>query len=195
MEYSLYFLDLESTGLLDKHDVIELSIIRSVDNVQKTWFIKPLTPETADADALRINHHKIEDLRGETKYGRDTYLDPNKVLVEVENFVMEDNLPTSNRVMVGQNITFDKRMLENLWRKCNSSSSFPFGRRFLDTMVIQFFLDYCKGEMMEGYSLANLIKKYGVTNSKAHSAAADIKATTEVFEKQVDIFKKLLKNG
>ena len=38
----------------------------------------------------------------------------------------------------------------------------------------------------------NLIKKYGVVNTKAHTAAADTLATKEVFLKQVEYFKKLL---
>ena len=46
--------------------------------------------------------------------------------------------------------------------------------------------------MMEGYSLNNLIKKYGVKNDKAHTAAADVKATKEVLMKQIEAFKKAL---
>jgi len=83
-------------------------------------------------------------------------------------------------------------MIEQLWIKCESKDSMPFGRRTVDTMQIEFFLDMCKGEMAEGYSLKNLTKKYGVKNEKAHSAAADTLATKEVFEKQVEFFKKIL---
>lgn len=84
-------------------------------------------------------------------------------------------------------------MLEQLWIKCQSNDSYPLSRkRTLDTMQIEFFLDWCKGSMADGYSLSNLTKKYGVKNEKAHSAAADTKATKEVFQKQVEIFKKIL---
>ena len=193
MNYSLYVCDTETTGLLDVHDVIELSLIRLSDNVQKTWFIKPINMASIDMDALRINGHKLEDLNHETKYGRDTYKNPSDIIIEVENWLMEDDLPKENRVMVAQNCAFDKRMLEQLWIKCNSNDSFPFGRRTLDTMQIEFFLNWCQNKMLEGYSLSNITKKYGIKNDKAHSAASDTKATKEVFQKQVDFFKNVLK--
>lgn len=193
MEYSIYVVDTETTGL-DSHefDIIELSIYRLKDDAQKTWLLQPTNPQNYEATALRINGHKLEDLRHETKTGRDLYRDPNKVIVEVENWLMEDGLPAAQRLCVGQNVSFDLTRLEQLWIKCNSKDSFPFGRRYLDTMVIELFMDYCRGQFAEGYSLNNIIKKYGVKNEKAHSAAADTKATKEVFLKQVGMFKNIL---
>lgn len=194
MEYVIYMSDTETTGLDSrKNDIIELSFYRLNDNVQKTWFIKPLNMETIDLGALRVNGHKLEDLRLETKYGRDTYSDPSKTIIEIENWIAEDGVPTENRILCGHNVHFDKTMLEQLWIKCESEDSYPLSkRRTLDTMQIEFFLDWCQGSMAMGYSLANLTKKYGVKNEKAHSAAADTKATKEVFEKQVEFFKKIL---
>ena len=193
MDYVIYIADVETTGLDSRvNDVIELSLHRSSDDVQKTWCIKPTNIENIDLGSLRINGHKLEDLRHETKAGRERYLDPVKTIVEIENWMMEDGVPTENRVMCGQNISFDRDFLQQLWVKCNSKDSFPFGRRTMDTMIIEFFLDWCKGNMAEGYSLNNLVKKYGIKNEKAHTAAADVKATKEVFEKQVECFKKIM---
>ena len=193
MNYVIYVADVETTGL-DSHinDIIELSLYRMSDDIQKTWCIKPTNLDNIEAAALRINGHKLEDIRHETKVGRDTYKDPTKLIVEIENWMMEDGMPTENRVLCGQNIAFDKAMLEQLWVKCSSKETFPFGRRTMDTMQIQFFMDWCKGEMAEGYSLNNLIKRYGVKNEKAHTAEADTKATKEVFDKQVALFKSIL---
>ena len=193
MDYTIYVADCETTGL-DSHlnDVIELSLLRLTDGEQKTWCLKPFNFETIDPTSLRINGHKLEDIKNETKFGRETYLDPHTVIIEIENWIMNDNTTTNNRVLCGQNIAFDKGFFEQLWIKCNSKDSMPFGRRTVDTMGIEFFLDLCKGSMADGYSLNNLIKKYGVKNEKAHSAAADVKATKEVFEKQVEFFKKIL---
>lgn len=62
-------------------------------------------------------------------------------------------------------------------------------------------MDHCHSQltgtnkMSEGYSLANLVKKYGVKNDKAHTAEADVKATKEVFEKQVIFFSQMLSMG
>ena len=191
--YSLYVCDVETTGLDPiKHDVIELSLLRLQDGCQKTWQIKPTNTSTIDSGALRVNGHKLEDLLHQTKFGKDNYKEASKVLVEVENWLLEDNVSSEFRLLVGQNINFDKTMLEQLWTKCECRDTFPFGRRTMDTMMIEFFLDWCKNSLSEGYSLNNLTKKYGVKNEKAHTAEADVKATKEVFEKQVDYFKKVL---
>ena len=83
-------------------------------------------------------------------------------------------------------------MLDQLWSKCNSAGSFPFGRRMMDTMQLQFAIDFCKGEMSQAYSLSALTKKYGIKNEKAHSAAADTMATKEVFLRQIAFLKSKL---
>ena len=194
MDYVMYCLDVETTNLDDRlGDIIEVSIQRLTDSVQNTWWLKPFNPDGIDPGALRVNGHKIEDLLHKTAEGREKYLDPNKVIIDIENFIMEDNVPNTNRIIVGQNCQFDRGFLEQLWSKCNSKDTYPFGKRMLDTQIIEFFLDLCKGEMAEGYSLKNLTKKYGVVNSKAHTAEADVKATTEVLLKQIEFFKKALK--
>ncbi len=193
MDFVIYIADTETTGLdAYSHDVIELSLYRLSDHVQKTWCLKPLNQESIDTGALRVNGHKLEDLKHQTKAGIDRYKDPNKLIVEIENWIAEDGVPAEKRILCGQNIGFDKLMLERMWIKCESKDTFPFGRRTLDTMQIEFFLDLCKGSMSEGYSLNNLTKKYGIKNEKAHTAEADVKATKEVFEKQVEFFKKIL---
>jgi DNA polymerase III epsilon subunit-like protein len=193
MNFSFYVTDIETTGLDSHlHDVIELSMYRLSDDSQKTWCLKPLNPDHIDPGALRVNGHKLEDLTHKTKEGRERYLDANSVLVDVENWMALDGLPTEKRFLIGQNIAFDKDRLEQLWIKCNSKDSFPIGRRTMDTMIIELFFDFCQDQFAEGYSLKNLIKKYGVVNTKAHTAAADTLATKEVFLKQVEYFKKLL---
>jgi DNA polymerase III alpha subunit (gram-positive type) len=193
MDYVIYIADTETTGLDSRiNDVIEISMFRLTDGVQKTWSLKPTNPNNINLDSLRVNGHKIEELRHETRAGRERYLDPIKTIVEIENWIAEDGVPAENRVMCGHNIAFDHDMLKQLWTKCAAADSFPFGRRTMDTMGIEFFLDWCLGKLGEGYSLNNLVKKYGIKNEKAHTAEADVKATKDVFEKQVEFFKKVL---
>jgi DNA polymerase III epsilon subunit-like protein len=196
MNYVFYGVDCESSGLdCYKNDIIELSLIRMSDDpskdIQKTWFVKPINIENIELGALRVNGHKLEDLKLETKYGRDTYKDANSVIIEIENFLSEDGFPAENRFLVGQNVSFDKSMMEQMWKKCNAFDSFPFGRRTLDTMIIELFMDYSKNTFAEGYSLKNISKKYGVVNTKAHSAEADIKCTVDIVRKQAEYFKSL----
>ena len=189
----LYVVDTETDGLdFVKNSVIEVSIIRVEDQVQKTWCIKPLAIENISTDALRVNGHKLEDLLHKTPFGRETYRDASKVIVEIENWLMEDNLSSDSRWMIGQNVQYDKNMLEFLWKKCNAHDSFPFGRRMIDTMQFEVFMDLAAGTKSESYSLNSIIKKYGIKNEKAHTAAADTKATAEVFLKQLDVMKKLV---
>jgi len=196
MNFSFYVIDIETTGLdSHRHDVIELSIHRlgmGGEEAQKTWCLKPLTPDTMDPVALRINGHKADDLLHRTKEGRERYQEAAQVIIEVENWLAEDGMPAEKRFLIGQNVAFDRERLEQLWVKLNSRDSFPFGRRYMDTMVVELFLDYCKGQFADAYNLGTLVKKYGITNSKAHTAAADTLATKQVFEKQVEFFKKIL---
>jgi DNA polymerase III epsilon subunit-like protein len=191
MNYSFIVCDTETTGLSNiDHDVIELSLCRLSDDEQKTWLLKPLKPENIDVNALRVNKHKMEDLLHHTQYGRESYLDPHQVIIEIENWLSLDNVPSAQRVMIGQNVYFDLMFLEQLWTKCGSKDSFPFGRRTMDTMTFAFMMDYVEGTFSENYSLSGLIKKYGIKNERAHSAAADTKATKELFKKQVEELRK-----
>lgn len=192
--YTFYFCDTETTGLdYNLHSPIEISLIRiATTDEQKTWNLKPINLESIDTSALRVNGHKIKDLKCQTQFGRETYADPNKTIIDIENWVSQDNCPSEYRCLIGQNISFDIEMLKQLWFKCDSKDSYPFGRRYLDTMVIELFLDYCKGQFADYYNLNSIIKKYGVKNDKAHSAASDTKATKKVFMKQVELFKQIL---
>lgn len=190
-KYELYAIDTETNGLSPvDHSPIEISIIRISTNEQRTWLLKPIDVEKTQPDALRINGHKLEDLKGLTKEGREKYIDPNKILIEIENWLLEDMSTAMSRLIVGHNSPFDRSMLIELWRKCNSSGTFPFNNRHsMDTMQIELVSDLVKGAFSEtGYSLNSLCKKYGIVNSKAHSASADILATTELFKKQIEYF-------
>lgn len=195
MNYELYVVDTETSGLsCVDHSPIEISIYRLSTDEQKTWQLKPINLETISDAALRVNGHKLEDLKGKTSYGREIYKDPSKVLVEIEDWVNRDGLPSSDKILVGQNVKFDKDMLLELWKKCGTEGTFPFNdRHTMDTMILEFAMDYAKENMAVGYSLNNLCKKYGVKNKGAHTAEADTFATMEVFKAQIEFLKKALK--
>lgn len=188
--FAIYVVDTETTGLdHDKNDVIELSIYRLSDDTQKTWCLKPFNNDTIEASALRVNGHKLEDLKHETKYGRDTYLPPEKVTVEIENWMMEDGMTSEDRILLGQNPSFDKNFMEKLWEKCGSRGTFPFGRKMMDTIQIVLLMDLARGHKRKGYGLSALVEDFGVKKEKAHRADADTRMTKELWTKLLDIAK------
>lgn len=189
-DFNLYILDTETTGFDPvEQDIIELSVYRLSDNTQKTWCLKPFRIDTIDAGALRINGHKLEDLKHETKYGRETYLSPEKVIVEIENYMMEDGNTSEGRILIGQNPSFDKNFMEHLWKKCKSYGTFPFGRKMIDTIQLVLMMDLVKGVRRQGYSLSALVGDFGVKKEKSHTASGDTKMTKDLYLKLIKLCK------
>lgn len=194
-KFILYVVDTETTGLdSDNNEIIEISFYRINDNVQKTWFIKPTNYDSIQSDALRINGHKLEDLKLQTKFGKDTYMESSKVIVEIENWMMDDLGTSEDRILIGQNPSFDIEFMKNLWTKNNSAETFSFGKRpfVLDTRQIALFLDLANFERNKYYNLSSLVEKYGVKKEKAHRADADTRMTKDLFLAQLDIVTKAM---
>lgn len=194
MSYIIYVADCETTGLDSrKNDILEVSFYRMSDDIQKTWCMHPFDMEAIDDVALKINGHKREDITLKTAEGKARYKNPSDVLVEIENWILEDGHTAEERILCGHNIPFDREFFQSTWNKAGSAETYPFGRRYVDTMVAEFMLDMAKGEYAEGYSQKNLGKKYGIKNDAAHTAAADTAQCKEIFVKQLEFLKKLLK--
>lgn len=193
----LYVLDTETTGTDERiHDVIELSLYRLTDNSQKTFYIQPVNWDTIQEDALRVNGHKLEDLKKGFRLNEDgtktVYNPPQKALVEIEQFLMEDLVTAAERGLAGHNVTFDIRFLQELWRRGGQEDTYPFGRMFLDTFQIAFFIDYVNNAVRDGgYHLNGVVKAYDVKKEKAHRADADVRMTKDVLLKLVEAAKKL----
>jgi DNA polymerase III epsilon subunit-like protein len=192
--YELYVVDTETTGLDPiKSDIIELSMIRFNTGEQKTWLIKPCSFEHISPDSLRINKHKLEDITHKTEYGKSTYLDPNVVIVEVENWLLEHGASTNSTVLVGQNVSFDINMMLSLWKKCNSETTWPFGHHSIDTKSLAFVFDMVQNKYKDYYNLASLVKEAGIKfeKGKLHSAKEDTLVTLELFKYQLKVLEKI----
>lgn len=191
VQYEVYATDTETSGLNPaKHEPIEISLYRLSTDECKTWCITPINPQNIDDGALRVNGHKKDDLLHRTAAGRERYRKPTEVLVEIENWVMEDGMPSENRILLGHNVFFDRDMLAALWEKCGTIGTYPFNPKYsLDTMTLEFSLDYLAGAFGEGYSLRNLAKAYKVKNEKAHTAEADTKTAVAIFRHQLERLK------
>jgi DNA polymerase III alpha subunit (gram-positive type) len=192
MEYSIIGADCETDGLDPrKNSPIEVCFYKLNSDECRTWCLKTLTaPEDIQNEALKINGHKRGDILHLTASSKEKYLIPQDTLAEMENWLMEDGAATDQRMLLGHNIRFDHEMLSCLWRRCGSEGTFPFNTKYMiDTMTIEFSLDYASGKFGEGYSLRNLVKKYGLRNEKSHTAEADTKVMCSVFREQMKILK------
>lgn len=188
-DFILYGCDTETTNLSPiDGEPIEISLFRLPTEEYRTWCLQPITLDKIQPEALRINGHKLEDILGRTKLGQERYRKPEEALIDIENWVAEDGMPASNRILLGHNVHFDREMLSFLWKKCNTYDTFPFNDKYaLDTMQIEFFFNYINGSFMEGYSLRNLAKKYNIKQERAHSAEDDTKVMIEIFKNQTKI--------
>lgn len=189
-KFELYVADVESTGLdPNLHSPIEISIYRLYTKEQKTWYMRPTNFDTISKDALRVNGYKEDDLRGLTKYGKDTFGDPAKVLPEIENWLSDDMHTGTERLLCGHNIKFDLDMMKSLWGKCNAPETFPFNDRYyLDTMQIEVFLQVIgKTKQSEYLNLGSLVEKYNIKKEKAHKAEGDVRMTKDLLLKQAEI--------
>lgn len=190
LPFVVYLLDTETTGLdSSQHEIVELSISRLNDGVQRTWYLKPDKYETIQDEALRINGHKLEDLKWQTAFGRETYKETSKVLPDIENFFMEDGDSADGRILAGQNVSYDLDFLRAMWKGAGTSETFPFGGRprMIDTLQIAFFLDLVKGKKEQFYNLGGLVERYGVKKIKAHKAENDVIMTKDVLLAQMKI--------
>jgi DNA polymerase III alpha subunit (gram-positive type) len=190
--YVLYVLDTETTNLEpDIGDIVELSIRRVYDDSFKTLYMRAVNINGIDPAALRVNGHKLEDITWRTDAGRSKYLDPKIALVELENFLMDDDMVAEQRILVGQNIPFDINHLRWCYKKNADISAYPFGKYSIDTAILEFVGDLAQNKIEENYSLHHLNKRHGIKNDAAHTAEADAKATKDLFIKQIDKLKKL----
>lgn len=187
MGFQIYITDTETTGLDPfRNDIIELSIFRFSDEVQKTWFIKSVNHDTISPEALRVNGHKIEDITHKTKAGIEKYKDPASVIVEIENWMQEDGVSREDRIIAGQNIGFDIVFMREMWRRCNAEDTIPFDKKSLDTLQIVLLMDLISERKREYYNLSSLIKDFGIKKEKAHRADADVRMTKDLLIEIMD---------
>jgi DNA polymerase III epsilon subunit-like protein len=109
-----FIVDVETSGLsASYHETTEISIIRCVDRVQLTEFIKCEYPERANVDALMITKKTLADLeRGNTK---------EYVVEKIDTFLNEDGLTPAHRCFVGHNVQFDRKFIHALYEKVGRS--------------------------------------------------------------------------
>ena len=107
-----YVVDTETNGLKPMwHEIIQISIIRANDGAQRTINIRAEHPERSSYDALKIIGKTTHDL----KFGEDK----EDAVNSLEEFLEEDQATAAHRVIVGHNVSFDRRFMHALWDSCN----------------------------------------------------------------------------
>lgn len=190
--FTAYIIDTETTGTdPSRHEIIELAICRLSFDAQgepqtesKTWYIRALSPDTIEEEALGINGHLREEILGLTPAGKEKYRLPTEVVPDVEVWIMQDGVSGLDRIFVGQNPTFDLNFMQALWRNQESLETFPFEvenhNRMLDTKQLAVIIDLCTGRRRIKYNLGSLIKAFGIKKGKLHRAEEDTRVTTEL---------------
>jgi len=208
--YVIYVVDTETTGFDPvNNDIIELSALRLVRDgeefkrEQKTWFIKPVNINNISEEALKVNGHKREDILGETKEGREKYIELKDAISDFELWVMEDCASVMDRIFAGHNPVFDANFMKASWSKVNSESTFPFdltaNNRILDTKQLVIFVDICTGKRRAKYNLSEVVKCFDIKKGKAHRADEDTRMTADFLEKivksAIPVFNELYKDS
>ncbi|MDQ5890043.1 MAG: polymerase subunit epsilon [Patescibacteria group bacterium] len=182
-KHNLAFVDVETTGFDPiKNEIIELGaiIVRQVPGEngrgpkleiihELEYKVKPRRLETADPQALRINGYN----EGDWLFAAD-----------LEQVMKDFAEKTAGATFVAHNMAFDLRFIDQAFVESGVENKMHYGK--LDTISIAFARLY-HHEKAQAFSLGALSELLGITNSKAHTALADARATMEVYKKLLEI--------
>lgn len=154
-------LDIETTGLGTKCDIIEIAAVRVRNNIvtdEFESFVKPngkipwnITQLTGITNAMVEGAPSIE-----------------QVLSDFKRFVGDD-------VLVGHNIkSFDMRIISAKASDCGMC----FGNELIDTLAMS-----KKLLSMSHNRLSDVCAHYNITNTSAHRALSDVIATHECYQR------------
>lgn len=174
---SLLFIDCETTHLSADHGaMVELSAIAIINGEfcgQKTIRIKPHEGAKIDPEALKITKFTVDQI--------NSFQDPSTGLREFIEFV--DSFECKFR-LAGHNIGFDRRFLFKTM--CRHGFYFEYNSRFRQNYVCTYEMAKKIGKKklkVESLKLGTLCEALDIRLENAHSAADDIKATYELYEK------------
>lgn len=170
------FIDIETGGFsITKNGVCEIAMIITDNrlNILEEFqtLIKPYhrengEPVTYKAEAMQINGISLNDLH---EKGADVKAAAAKVISLIESFQV--------KTLIGHNsAAFDIPRLDYLIARFHCKTI----KKMFQIDTLQVAKDRYK---LESYTLENLCTQFNITNSKAHSALSDAKATLELYKK------------
>ena len=156
-------IDVETTGLSDDSEIIEMAALRIRDNEiaeSVDFLVQPEKPVPKE----------ITELTGITdEMLRTNGVSPEKAMRTFTEFIGED-------ILVGHNVNFDLKYIRKLTKKTGLP---PIKNRIEDTMK----LARKKAFINEGYSLASLCRYLGIDEKQQHRALEDCKLTYRIYDK------------
>ena len=171
-----YCLDIETNGILNIHEICEVSVIRTTDLVQITRQVKVDRPQDSSLDALAITGKTLEDLR--------KGISKTDLVEDLEEFFMSDDATPDHRCIVGHNISFDRRFLWNHWTALGQV--FP-ANLYLDTMAMMRKIAKKRQLVKPKLTLqASCEMMQTKTAGKWHSAKYDIQNNYFLWKKLMD---------
>lgn len=174
-----YILDTETTGLdKEKHEIVEISIIRCSDLNQLTLMIRAEHPETASARALEVTGKTYSDLnKGESK---------EHAVSSVDTWFTQDGLTPEHRCIVAHNAPFDQRFVHALWKKVNKKFQ---ANCWLDTKTLAKLWANKQGiSKPESLTLEASLKIGGIKpiSKDVHTAKGDSRNTYLLWKKAIE---------
>jgi DNA polymerase III alpha subunit (gram-positive type) len=177
-------IDTETGGLSPKENpVLEIAAkIYDDDGEERDNFYSTYQPyRSVECKALAINN--VLQRRKESDN-----------LTEVTNLIKWSSVVYQrfNPTLVGQNLKFDLDFIDSLVEYYGFKGwSRIWNYHTLDTMHLAFILREAGVIQTEKFNLAALAKVYGVENSAAHTADADVDTTAAIFFKMLEQLKKM----
>lgn len=172
LERPIVFFDLETTGLtIGKDRIIEISMIKLNTDGTKDKYYSLVEPDGYPvSDGAREKHgYSNEDLLGHPKF--------KDIAKDVYEFVKDCDLGGYNAKRFDIQILVDELLRAGIFLNSRKAN------------VIDAFIIYSK---MEPRNLEGAYRYYtGNVLEDAHSADADIEATLEIFEKQIEKYDEL----
>lgn len=167
----LVFIDIETTGLDPTvHEMVEFAAkrisCRGVELDETEFRVKPLHPETAQPEALKLNGYDPEKWQNA--------LDPESALRRIVDFCCGDQA-----IIVGQNPGFDLGFINAMIKQYGAKDKIPYHK--VDTVSLAYTILVPLG--LERLSLKNICEFLGISNAGEHGAMRDVERCVEVYYK------------
>lgn len=187
MKSAILFIDTETGGLDPKiNPVIQVAWVLEVEGkIVNTdcYDVRPPGDAAIVLDAIKVNDFTFERLlKGKN---------PVMVMQRLHTAIINTGC---RFVICGHNVQFDISMLHAMASKINDNWWFNFStdaciqlRKPLCTKTMAHYLDYRGILMLPDYKLATLCDHFGIINTSAHDALADVLATRILFHELDDL--------